>query len=244
MNKTVLITGASRGIGRATALLFAENGYQVAANYCRSREAAESLKARIEQKGGVCRIYQADVADEAQVNAMVRQAEQELGEISVLINNAAVASQTLFPDTDPALWRRIFAVNTDGAYHCCRAVVPAMISRKEGCILNIASMWGEVGGSCEVAYSASKGALIAFTKALAKELSLSGIRVNCLSPGMIDTDMNNNLSPEDKALTEEEIPLGYSGKPEDVARAALFLCGGEASYITGQVLRVNGGMVV
>ena len=243
-SETVLITGASRGIGRAIALAFAEKGYVVAANYLQNRAMAESLQNQIQAKGGRCILLQADISQRSQVDAMFKAAEHELGDISVLINNAGIALQQLFTDTTQEQWQRIFAVNVEGTYYCCQAALAGMIHRKAGRILNISSMWGEIGGSCEVAYSASKGAVIAMTKALAKELALSGITVNCLSPGMIETDMNAHLSPEDKALTEEEIPLGHAGTPWDVAQAALFLCSPQASYITGQVLRVNGGMVV
>ena len=243
-SETVLITGASRGIGRAMALAFAQKGYAVAANFCQNKAMAQSLQKEITALGGKCLLLQADVSRQEQVEEMFRQAQQQLGDITILINNAAIAQQQLFTDITAEQWRQMFAVNVDGVYHCCQAALPGMIHRKSGRILNIASMWGEVGGSCEVAYSASKGAVIALTKALAKELALSGITVNCLSPGMINTDMIAHLSPEDRAITEEEIPMGYSGQPADVAQAALFLCSPQASYITGQILRINGGMVV
>ena len=244
MRKVALITGASRGIGRACARLFAENGYSVLINYHRSEQAAQELLRELLDKGCDARLLRADVSDSAQVDALCAQALSAFRHVDVLINNAAIAQQALLTDLSDQDWRRMMAVNLDAAFYCCRALLPGMISRRCGSILNVSSMWGQVGASCEVSYSAAKAGLIGFTKALAKEVAPSGVRVNCLCPGVIDTDMNAALSDETRRELAEETPLGRLGTPEEVARAALFLCGESASFITGQVLGVNGGLIV
>lgn len=175
---------------------------------------------------------------------MVHETRAALGHIDVLINNAGVAYAALFTDTEYADWKRVFAVNVDGAYHCTQAVLPDMVSRQAGVILNVSSIWGLVGASCEVAYSASKAALIGFTKALAKELGPSGIRVNCVAPGVIDTDMNAHLDAPSRAALVEETPLCRLGTPEEVAEALFFLASDASSFFTGQVLSPNGGLVL
>lgn len=244
MRKVALITGASRGIGRACARLFAENGYSVLINYHRSEQAAQELLRELLDKGCDARLLRADVSNSAQVDALCEQALSAFRHVDVLINNAAIAQQALLTDLSDQDWRRMMAVNLDAAFYCCRAMLPGMISRRSGSILNISSMWGQVGASCEVSYSAAKAGLIGFTKALAKEVAPSGVRVNCLCPGVIDTDMNASLSDDTRRELAEETPLGRLGTPEEVARAALFLCGESASFITGQVLGVNGGLIV
>lgn len=244
MRKVALITGASRGIGRACARLFAENGYSVLINYHRSEQAAQELLRELLDKGCDARLLRADVSNSAQVDALCKQALSAFRHVDVLINNAAIAQQALLTDLSDQDWRRMMAVNLDAAFYCCRALLPGMISRRSGSILNISSMWGQVGASCEVSYSAAKAGLIGFTKALAKEVAPSGVRVNCLCPGVIDTDMNASLSDDTRRELAEETPLGRLGTPEEVARAALFLCGESASFITGQVLGVNGGLIV
>ena len=198
---------------------------------------------RDRDKGCDARLLRADVSDSAQVDALCAQALSAFRHVDVLINNAAIAQQALLTDLSDQDWRRMMAVNLDAAFYCCRALLPGMISRRCGSILNVSSMWGQVGASCEVSYSAAKAGLIGFTKALAKEVAPSGVRVNCLCPGVIDTDMNAALSEETRRELAEETPLGRLGTPEEVARAALFLCGESASFITGQVLGVNGGPV-
>lgn len=243
MRKVALITGASRGIGRACARLFAENGYTVLINYFRSEQAARSLLDELLAKGCDARLYRADVADSAQVEAMCRQALAEFHHVDVLINNAAIAQQALFTDLTDKDWRRMMAVNLDGAFYCARALLPGMISRRSGSIVNISSMWGQVGASCEVSYSTAKAGLIGLTKALAREVAPSNVRVNCLCPGVIDTDMNAHLTEENRRELAEETPMGRLGTPEEVAGAALFLCGEGASFITGQVLGVSGGLI-
>ncbi|WP_130870218.1 elongation factor P 5-aminopentanone reductase [Intestinimonas massiliensis (ex Afouda et al. 2020)] len=237
--RVVLITGGSRGIGAAAARRFAAGGDQVIINYCRSQERAEALAAEI---GGWA--VQADVSDPEQVKEMVDNVLENFCQLDILICNAGIAQQKLFGDLTDQDWRRMFAVNVDGMFYTIRAALPQFIHRKEGRILTVSSMWGQVGGSCEVAYSAAKAAVIGMTKALAKELGPSGITVNCVSPGVIDTEMNANLGPEDLAALAEETPLGTIGRPEDVAEALWYLASPGAKFITGQVLAPNGGLIV
>ncbi len=242
--KTVLITGSSRGIGRATAVTFAENGYNVAINYNKSSEAAENLCYELERYGVKAKAFRADVADKFAVNEIVKQIEADFGRISVLVNNAGIAEQTLFSDITEEMWDRMFDVNVKGAYNCTQAVLPHMIHNKYGRIINVSSMWGISGASCEVHYSASKAALIGFTKALAKEVGLSGITVNCVAPGVIATEMNGHLSDDIIEELKNETPLNRIGTPEDAAEAIFFLASDKSSFITGQTLSVDGGFIV
>ena len=242
--KTVLITGASRGIGAKTARLFAQKGWAVAVNYRNSREAAEELVSEIRKNGGTALAIPADVGDPEQVEALFRTAEQELGQIEALVNNAGIAQQKLFTDLTDEDWDELFRVDVKGVFLCCRRALPAMIRRHRGVIVNISSMWGQVGASCEVHYSAAKAAVIGLTRALAKEVGPSGIRVNCIAPGVIRTEMNGNLTPETLEALKEETPLELLGDPADVAKAAWFLTSEDSAFITGQVLGVNGGMVI
>ena len=237
--KVVLITGASRGIGAATARRFAAGGYKVVVNYHRSKDQAEALAAEI---GGVA--IQADVADPAEVQKMVDNVLDKFCQLDILVCNAGIAQQKLFGDLTDADWRRMFAVNVDGTFHAIRAALPHFIHRKAGRIVTMSSMWGQTGGSCEVAYSASKAAVIGLTRALAKELGPSGITVNCVAPGVIATEMNANLDEEAMAALAEETPLGTIGRPEDVAEAVWYLASDGARFVTGQVLAPNGGLVI
>ena len=237
--KVVLITGGSRGIGRAMVELFSEKGYSVAFTYKSSHTAAKELSART----GALAIA-ADSAVAEDVERAVRTVEEKLGNVNILINNAAVSSFSLFTDLTLEDWQRAFATNVDGAFLYSRFVLPSMIRAHRGRIINVSSMWGEVGSSCEVHYSATKAAIIGMTKALAKEVGPSGITVNCIAPGVIDTDMNSALSDADMAALKEETPLMRIGTPGEVASAALFLAGDGAAFITGAVLNVNGGLVV
>ena len=242
--KTVLITGASRGIGAQTARVFAQAGWQVAVNYNLSASHAHRLVEEIRSAGGTAMDFRADVSDLEQVNRMVKEVQRSLGEIDALVNNAAIAQQKLFTDITPYDWDRMFDVNVKGVYHCCKAVLPGMIRRHEGCIVNLSSIWGITGGSCEVHYSATKGAVIALTKALAKEVGPSGIRVNCVAPGVIDTEMNQQLDEQALAQLREETPLGIIGSCDQVAKTILFLASQDAGFITGQVISPNGGLVI
>ncbi len=244
MNKIVLITGASRGIGKAAAIAFAKAGYDVAVNYNNSAEAAGTLCSELKNYGVNAAAFQADVSVRSQVDKMVSEIRKTMGNVSVLVNNAGVAEQALFTDISEEMWDRMFAVNVKGAYNCTQSVLPDMIHSKYGRIINISSMWGISGASCEVHYSAAKAAVIGFTKALAKEEGLSGITVNCVAPGVIDTDMNRHLSREDIACLKENTPVGKIGAPEDIAEAILFLASEKASFITGQVLSVDGGFIL
>lgn len=238
--RTVLITGGSRGIGAQTARLFAQNGYQVAINYHHSAQQAEALAEEL----GNAMAVQADVSDAEQVKAMVERVRDRFGSIDVLIHNAGIAHQGLLTDMTAEQWRTVMGVHLDGAYHCCRAVVPQMVRCHAGVILTVSSIWGQTGASCEVAYSAAKAGLIGFTKALAKELGPSGVRVNCVAPGVIDTDMCADLDAETRLSLTEDTPLSRLGTPDDVAQALLFLSSDRASFITGQVLGVNGGFLI
>ena len=240
-NKTVLVTGASRGIGRAVALRFAKEGYNVAAGYFKSAERALTLKAEIEKGGGVCEIYCADVSDFGQTAEMIKAVEKRFGHIDALVNNAGVSESRLFTSLTFGDWRDMTSVNLDGVFNCTRPVAESMVKRKSGCIINISSVWGITGASCEVAYSASKAAVIGFTKALAKELGPSNIRVNCVAPGVIDTDMLESLSPRDIDELRCRTPLQRIGNAEDIAALVFFLAKEEAGFITGQVISSNGG---
>lgn len=237
--RTVLITGGSRGIGAAMVERFSKDGYNVAFTYSKSEEEATLLA----KKTGALAL-RADSRIESEVLSAVKTASEKLGSVDILINNAAVSSFSLFTDLTLMDWRDIFAVNVDGAFLYTKAVLPSMVNKKYGRIINISSMWGITGSSCEVHYSATKSALIGMTKALAKEVGPSGITVNCIAPGLINTDMNKSLSEEDKAALIEETPLMRIGEPSDVAETALFLASDGASFITGEVINVSGGYII
>lgn len=244
MSKTVLVTGASGGIGSACARLFAAEGYKVAIHYNKDKASAESLRAQICSAGGEAVCVCADLSDNGQVAAMLSTVEAELGEVDVLVNNAGVSQQKLFTDTTPEDYELVFGANILSAVNCCRAVLPSMIRRKSGRIVNISSMWGISGASCEVLYSASKAAVIGFTKALAKEVGPSGITVNCVAPGVINTKMNSHLSDEDMAALCDETPLCRIGEPDEIAQAVFFLSCEKSAFITGQTLSADGGFVI
>lgn len=244
MSKTVLITGASRGIGAEIARQFALNGYNVAVNYNKSEQSAELLKQEIIKNGGTAEIFKADVSNYNEVVNMVESVYSTFGFIDILVNNAGIAQQILFTDITPEIWANMLNTNLTSVYNCCNAVLPKMISEHRGNIINIASMWGETGGSCEVHYSASKAGVIGLTKALAKEVGLSGIRVNCVSPGVVMTDMMSGFTQETLNSLAEETPLNKLGNSLDIANAVLFLADEKSSFITGQVLGVNGGILI
>lgn len=241
MKKTVLITGASRGIGRATALRFAREGYTVLIGYRERLSDALAVKKLITDGGGRAEVFCVDVADFNAVCSCVKGLEKEYGVISTLVLNAGISLTKQINDTTPEDWDRVFNVNVKGAYNLVKATLDGMISQKFGRIVTVSSVWGEVGASCEVAYSASKAALIGFTKALAKELAPSNITVNCVTPGVIDTEMNACYTLEERTALEGEIPAGRYGTPEEVADAIYFLAAEGNGYVTGEVLGVNGG---
>ena len=242
--KTVLITGASRGIGAETARLFARRGWAVGINYRNARNRAEGLAEELRGLGVPVGIYQADVSDRAQVDRMTEAFLKDMGRIDVLVCSAGIARQELFTDVTESAWREMIGVNLDGVFHCCQAALPDMIRRKAGKIITLSSMWGQVGASCEVAYSAAKAGVIGLTRALAKEVGPSGITANCVAPGVIETEMNGRLSPETKAVLADETPLGRMGTPEEVAGAIWFLASEAGDFFTGQVLAPNGGFVI
>lgn len=244
MRRIALISGGSSGIGEACVRLFARNGYAVELLCCHQAEKARALTAELRAQGldVACRVC--DVADEGQVRQTVQDILKLDKHIDVLVNCAGIAHRGLLTDLTDDEWHRLFAVNVDGVFHLQREVLPGMISRGSGAIVNVSSMWGEVGASCEAAYSATKAAIIGLTKATAKEVAPSGIRVNCVTPGVIRTPMNAALSEEDLEALAEETPLGRIGEAAECAEAILFLASEKASFITGQVLGVNGGLVI
>ena len=242
--KTALVTGSSRGIGAAVAVRLAKDGYDVVINYLeredRAREVLEEVRRR-GRRGIICR---ADVSDAEQVRAMFERTRKELGEVNLLVSNAGIAGQAQIQDLTEERWKRFFAVNVDGAFHTVQCALPHMLHEHEGCIITVSSMWGLRGASCESAYSATKAALIGFSRSLANELAPTGIRVNCIAPGVIDTEMLDELPGDIKDGLADETPLRRLGKPEDIAAAVSFLASDEASFITGQVLTCDGGFIV
>ncbi len=237
--KTALITGGTKGIGKAIAQEFLQSGYEVILNYCHDEDAALSTQSEFNMLGYCPVLMRADVSDENQVKEMFKEVFRIYGKIDVLVNNAGISLVQVIQDTTLADWENVFGVNIRGVFLCSREVADSMICNGGGNIINVASIWGEVGASCEVAYSATKGAVIAFTKALAKELAPSFVRVNCVSPGVIDTQMNSHLSEVEMEDLISQIPIGRLGTGEDVAKACLYLA--ENSYVTGEVLSVGGG---
>lgn len=244
--KTAVITGASGGIGSAAALAFAQDGYNVALQYNKNRDRAFALAEKIEKAFNVSALpVQADVSSSQAVGRMFDEIEKFFGRADVLVNNAGIAQQRLFTDITDEEWEKMLGTNLDGVFYCTREVLKRfMIKTHSGVILNISSMWGQVGASCEVHYSAAKAGVIGLTKALSKEVGLSGIRVNCIAPGVVMTDMMKSFDEQTINELREETPLNTLGTPEDIAQAAVFLCSDKAKFITGQVLGINGGFVI
>ena len=242
--KTALVTGSSRGIGRAVARELAHQGWAVGINYLHREDKAQELVEELTAAGCQAAVFQADVADGAAVASMVKELGETFSPVELVVNNAGVAGQSLFQDISDEMWNRYLAVNLGGARNTIKAALPHMISEKRGCIVNISSIWGQRGASCEVAYACTKAGIIALTRSLAMELAPSGIRVNCVAPGVIETDMMGSFTAEDKAALAEETPVERLGTPEEVARTLVFLAGRGAGFITGQVLGVNGGIVI
>ena len=241
--KCALITGASGGIGKAIALRLASDGFDIAACYYSDETGAAELDKELESLGIKHRMYKADVSDYARMKAVFEDAVEYFGSIHVLVNNAGMAQQKLFTDISEEEFDRICAVNFKSVFNCCQFAVPDMVRRKSGKIINVSSMWGICGASCETVYSATKAAVIGFTKALAKELAPSNVQVNCIAPGAIDTKMNSILSDDDKATFAAEIPSGRFGSPEEIAGIVSFLAGKDSSYITAQTVVADGGFI-
>ena len=242
--KTAIISGASRGIGRAIAISLAKEGYAVVVGFCHSKDKAQEVCDLIIKDGGIAEPYKCDVSKPQDVKAMVEYVKSKYSTIDVAVANAGIGSYGMLIDHSDEDIASVINTNLVGCITLCREVGKVMLSQKSGNIVTVSSMWGQVGGSCESVYSATKGGIIAFTKAIAKEFALSGVRVNCVAPGFIDTDINSNLTQEDKDALVEEIPLSRAGKPEDVANAVAWLVSEKASYITGQVIGVNGGLII
>ncbi|MDY3861183.1 MAG: SDR family oxidoreductase [Ruminococcus sp.] len=243
--KTALITGASGGIGSALAVAFAQQGYAVVLNYNNSEEKARRLADVITESYRVPALaVKCDVSDYTQVCNMFSVIEENFGGADVLLNNAGISEQSLFTDITAEQWRRMMGINLDSVFHCCKSALPYMISKKSGVIINISSMWGQTGASCEVHYSTAKAGIIGLTKALAKEVGPSGVRVNAIAPGVVMTDMMSSFSEEDVCQLKDETPLQKLGTPKNIADAAVFLASQKAEFITGQILGVNGGFVI
>ncbi len=241
--QNVLITGASRGIGAACARIFAESGFRVFINYFKSADRAEELCSELRKKGADAFTFCADVSDSSQVEKMMSEISDLFGGVDILINNAGIAQQIMFCDISEQDWNKMFDINIKGMYLCTQKALPYMINKKSGSIVNLSSMWGISGASCEVHYSAVKAAVIGFTKALAKELGPSGIRVNCIAPGAVATEMNAALSDEDIAALCDETPLGKIATPDEIAKAIYYMAVTD-TFSTGQVLSPNGGLVI
>lgn len=239
MSKTVIVTGGAKGIGKAITTLLAKEGYNVVLNYNKSKLEAEEIKKEAEKNGYTIEIFKADVSKREKVKELVNFVINKFNKIDVLVNNAGISQTKLFTDITEEDWNNMINTNLNSVFYMSQEVAKYMIHEKEGCIINMSSIWGRVGASCEVHYSVSKAGIDALTKSLAKELGLSNIRVNSIAPGIIDTEMNNHLSKEELKEIKQEIPLERIGKPEDIAKCVKWLV--EDNYTTGQVIEINGG---
>lgn len=242
--KTAIISGASRGIGRAIAISLAKEGYAVIIGYYRNASLAQQVCDLIIKDGGIAESYKFDVSAPNQVKEAVEYVKNKYASVDVVVANAGIGSYGMLIDHSDEKIAKVVNINLVGCITLCREASKIMLSQKSGNIVTVSSMWGQVGGSCESVYSATKGGIIAFTKALAKELALCGVRVNCVAPGFIDTEINDNLSKEEKDAVIQDIPLARAGTPQDVANAVVWLTSEEASYVTGQVIGINGGLVI
>lgn len=242
MGKTVFITGASRGIGAQTAHIFAEKGWQVAIGYHKNAALADMLAAQLSQLGVLSATFGGDISHGETCDDLIAQVVARFGTLDALVCNAGSAHFGQIQDCTNEQWRQVMGENLDSAFYLVRAALPHMLSKKSGAIVTVSSIWGMEGASCESAYSAAKAGLIGFTKAAAKELAPAGIRVNCVAPGVIDTDMNGHLDPQTRAQLAEDIPQGRFGTAREVGEVISFLCSDAASYLTGQVICPNGGM--
>lgn len=243
MKKVALVTGGAKGIGAATVKKLCKDGYAVAINYNTSEQRALSLCSFCASEGFTAIPVKCDVSVSSDVEKMFSQIEEKLGPVELLVNNAGVSLWGLFDTVTDEEWNNVIGINLTGTFNCIRRAIPAMLNKKYGRIINISSVWGQEGASCEAVYSASKAGIIGLTKALAKEYAPSGITVNCLCPGVIDTEMMSRFSDEEKAAICEEIPVGRMGTPEEIAHAVSFLADKNSAYITGQILGINGGMI-
>lgn len=242
--KTAVVTGASGGIGSKISVCLAEKGYNVVLCYNSSEKSALETVSKIEKNGYNAIAVKCNVKNKNETDSLMKTVFEKFGSVDVLVNNAGVALQKLFVDVNENEYNEIFDTNVKGTINFSQSALKYMINQKSGSIVNISSMWGISGASCEVHYSASKAAIIGLTKALAKEMGLSGIRVNCVAPGMIDTKMNASFSQDVFDQIKEETPLNKIGRPEDVAKAVLYFAGDDSSFVTGQVICVDGGYVL
>ena len=242
VNKTVIVTGGSRGIGAEIVRMFARNNYNVVLNYYQSEEKAKAIQEELKQQGKKIEIFKADVSKRSEIKELVRFTIDKFQTIDILINNAGISQVKMFTDITDEDWDYMMQRNLNSVFYCTQEVLPTMIGKKEGCIINISSVWGIVGGSCEVHYSTAKAGIDGMTKALAKELGPSNIRVNSIAPGVIDTDMNKNITEYELKQIKEEIPLKRIGTPRDIAKCVKWLA--EDEYTTGQVISLNGGWVI
>lgn len=242
VNKVVIVTGGSRGIGAEIVKMLARENYQVVLNYNKSEEQAKEIQQHLLQEGKKIEIFKADVSKREEVKKLVQFALDKFHNIDVLVNNAGIAQEKLFTEITDEDWNNMISTNLNSVFYCSQEVLPTMIQQKQGCIINISSIWGVTGGSCEVHYSTAKAGIDGMTKALAKEVGPSNIRVNSIAPGVIDTEMNKNISPEELEELKSEIPLERIGKPTDIAKCVKWLI--EDDYTTGQVISINGGWYI
>lgn len=242
INKVILVTGSSRGIGAEMIRMLAQEGYKVVLNYNHSEEAAKKIQKDLLKEGKYIEIFKADVSERNEVKSLIKFTLEKFKTIDILINNTGIAQEKLFSEITDEDWNNILQNNLNSAFYCTQEALPTMLHNKNGCIINISSIWGITGASCEVAYSTTKAAINGFTKALAKELGPSNIRVNAIAPGIISTEMNNRLTNQELENIKNEIPLEKIGKPEDVAKCAKWLI--EDNYTTGQIISVNGGWYI